>query len=130
MRAARILVIEDNPLSRRLARDILLHRGHQVFEAADVEEGLALLERFDPDLVVTDLQVPGGGGERVLQTIRADPSLASLPVVVVTASAMRGDRERLLALGFDGYLSKPIDTRAFGSAIEAFLVRKGDGDGA
>jgi CheY-like chemotaxis protein len=130
MRTARILLIEDNELNRRLARDVLLHRGHQVFEGADVEEGLALLERIDPDLVVTDLQVPGGGGERILEAIRSDPALASLPVVVVTATAMRGDRERLLALGFDGYLSKPIDTRAFGPAIEAFLDRKNGGDDA
>ena len=67
------------------------------------------------------LQIPGGGGVAVLEHIRATPHLAKLPVVAVTAQAMAGDRERLLATGFDGYVSKPIDTKTFGEIVESFI---------
>jgi two-component system cell cycle response regulator len=78
--------------------------------------------------VLLDVQIPGGGGELVLHELRALASWSTLPVIAVTALAMGGDRERLLAAGFDGYLSKPIDTRTFGSVIESFLVDKEPGD--
>lgn len=72
-----------------------------------------------------DIGLPGGGGELLLREIRQDPRLADLPVIAVTAQALPGDRERLLGAGFDGYFSKPIDTRTFGGEIEAFLRTKG-----
>ena len=73
------------------------------------------------DLVVTDQQIPGGSGTDLLAEIRATPALAGIPVLVVTACAMTGDRDRLLAAGFDGYLSKPIDATTFGAEIEGFF---------
>ncbi len=122
---AKILVVEDNPLNLRLVRDILEHRGHEIVTARSVPGARKRLEATLPDLVLLDIQLPGGGGEKLLEEIRGNPTLAHLPVVAVTALAMDGDRERLLRLGFDGYVRKPIDTRLFGPAIESFIKTKG-----
>jgi CheY-like chemotaxis protein len=118
---ARILIVEDNPLNRLLVHDLLELRGHAVLEAATVDEARAMLEVERPDLLLLDVQIPGGGGEAVIREVRRRRELAGLPIVAVTSLAMPGDRERLLSIGFHGYLSKPIDTRTFGAAIEAFL---------
>jgi CheY-like chemotaxis protein len=118
---ARILIVEDNPLNRLLVHDLLELRGHAVLEAATVDEARALLESERPDLLLLDVQIPGGGGEAVIREVRRRRELAGLPIVAVTSLAMPGDRERLLSIGFHGYLSKPIDTRTFATAIEAFL---------
>lgn len=117
-----ILLVEDNAKNRQLVRAILEHRGHRVREAGSVDEGRAALREELPDVVLLDIQIPGGGGESLLSEIRGEPRLAHLPVVAFTAFAMAGDRERLLRAGFDGYLSKPIDTRAFGPQVEWFLA--------
>ena len=119
--AARILIVEDNLLNRLLIHDILTLRGHQVLEAATVDEALRALDLAIPDLLLLDVQIPGGGGEAVIRDVRSRPGLAALPIVAVTSLAMPGDRERLLGIGFQGYLSKPIDTRTFGATIESFL---------
>lgn len=119
--ARAVLVVEDNPLNRILVREILEHRGHVVIEAGTVDEARSRLRDRVPDLVVMDIRIPGGGGEALLREIRCDPALARLPVMAVTAQAMRGDRERLLAAGFDAYVSKPIDTRSFGETLEALF---------
>jgi two-component system cell cycle response regulator DivK len=116
----RILLVEDNALNRRLVRDLLVFRGHEVIEATTVPEARARLDDR-PDLVLMDLQIPGGSGVDVLHAIRAREDVRDLPVIVVTASAMAGEKERLLAAGFDAYLSKPIDTRTFGAVVESFL---------
>jgi two-component system cell cycle response regulator DivK len=118
---ARILIVEDNPLNRLLIHDVLELRGHEVLEASTVAEAKAVLEVERPDLLLLDVQIPGGGGEAVIREVRKRADLVSLPIVAVTSLAMPGDRERLLGIGFQGYLSKPIDTRTFGAAIEAFL---------
>lgn len=118
---ARILVVEDNPLNRLLVHDILELRGHAVVEAATVDEARALLQRERPDLLLLDVQIPGGGGEAVIREVRQRAELADLPIVAVTSLAMPGDRERLLSIGFQGYLSKPIDTRTFAAAVESYL---------
>jgi CheY-like chemotaxis protein len=119
---ARILIVEDNPLNRLLLHDILQLRGHEVLQAATVDEARAVLAHSKPDLLLLDVQIPGGGGEAVIRDVRKRRDLASMPIVAVTSLAMPGDRERLLSIGFHGYLSKPIDTRTFGEAIEAFLT--------
>jgi two-component system cell cycle response regulator DivK len=118
---ARILVVEDNSLNRLLVHDILELRGHAVVEAATVDEARALLEHERLDLLLLDVQIPGGGGEAVIREVRQRADLAHLPIIAVTSLAMPGDRERLLSIGFQGYLSKPIDTRTFGAAIESYL---------
>lgn len=130
----RILVLEDNVLNMKLFRAVLERRGHVVLEALDVDQGRALLDA-DLDVALLDIQVPGGGGEALLEAIRASDRLRGLPVVAVTASAMQGDRERLLRVGFDAYVSKPIDTRVFAQMVEDLVAehaasapRRGQGD--
>ena len=118
---ARILVVEDNSLNRLLVHDLLALRGHEVIEAANVDEARTLLDLERLDLLLLDVHIPGGGGEAVVREVRKRAELANLPIVAVTSLAMPGDRERLLGSGFQGYLSKPIDTRTFGPTVEAFL---------
>lgn len=121
----RVLIVEDDLLSQKLFRFVLGGRGHEVLTASTVGEGLARVGEFSPELVVCDLKLPGGGGETFLQQFRQLPGMELVPVVAVTAQAMRGDRERVLELGFDGYLAKPIDTRTFGPELEAVALRAG-----
>ncbi|MBI3892578.1 MAG: response regulator [Candidatus Wallbacteria bacterium] len=125
MRALRVLVVEDNLLNRKLVGAILKRRGHEVLEACDLGEARETLGQGGVELVLLDIQVPGGGGELLLHEIRADTRWAGLPVVAVTSQAMAGDRERFLSAGFDGYFSKPIDTRTFAAEVEGF-ARQGE----
>ncbi len=114
----RILIVEDDLWSRRIVCDLLEMHGHEVLAAADLPAARALLTQ-EPALVLLDIHVPGGGGQVLLAEIRARD--ATLPVIAFTASAMTGDRERFLQLGFSGYLSKPIDVKAFAQAIASYL---------
>ena len=117
---ARILVVEDDEWSRRIVVELLEMRGHEVVEARDAKTARAGLLRA-PDLVLLDIQFPGGSGVEFLGEVRASSTLARLPVIALTASAMRGDRERFLRQGFTAYLSKPIDVKSFGSTVESYL---------
>jgi CheY-like chemotaxis protein len=126
---ARILIVEDNPLNRLLIHDILELRGHQVIEAATVDEARQTLSELRPDLLLLDVQIPGGGGEAIIREVKKRADLSDLPIIAVTSLAMPGDRERLLSIGFQGYLSKPIDTRTFGAAIESYLKSEDEGRG-
>ncbi len=116
---AKILVVEDDPWSQRIVCELLQMRGHDVLAASDVPAARALLAD-GPELVLLDIHVPGGGGETLLREIRATAELSALPVIALTASAMAGDRERLLRTGFTAYMSKPIDVRSFGDTIEVY----------
>lgn len=118
---ARILVIEDNEDNRELMMYILKAFGHTVFAACDGEEGLGVARRELPDLILSDLQMPKMDGYEVLRAIRKDPRLAARPLIAVTSYAMRGDRERVLSAGFDGYISKPILPEDFVGRLETFL---------
>jgi CheY-like chemotaxis protein len=119
----RVLVVEDNALNRELVRDVLELAGYEVLEAASVPEARARLAAARVAAVILDIQIPGGGGELLLREIRARPELGSTPVIAVTALAMQGDRERLLAAGLDSYISKPIDTRSFATTVRAEIAR-------
>ena len=118
---ARVLIVEDNALNRLLLHDLLELRGHEVVEAATVDEARRAIDAGHLDLLLLDVQIPGGGAEAVIRHARARADLAETPIVAVTSLAMPGDRERLLGSGFQGYLSKPIDTRTFGTIVESFL---------
>ena len=117
----RILLIEDNRANMDLARYLLEAYGFEVEEALDGETGVSKALAQHPDLVICDLQLPGIDGFEVLRALRAQASFAKVPVVAVTAYAMVGDRDRILAAGFDGYIAKPIDPRRFVGQIAAFL---------
>ena len=124
MAGRRILVVEDNPLNLKLVRDVLTAFGYDIVEAQTGEDGGRLAGESGPDLVLMDLQLPGIDGYEALRRIRRDARIDGVPVVAVTAFAMREDRERTAAAGFDGYLSKPISVRDLPSQVDAFL---GDG---
>jgi two-component system cell cycle response regulator len=118
---ARILVIEDNPTNLELMSYLLKAYGHEVLTAMDGDEGLQSVRRTSPDLVICDVQLPRVDGFEVAAQLKAHPALCSIPLIAVTALAMVGDRDKLLAAGFDGYISKPIDPEKFVSDVEKFL---------
>jgi len=103
-----VLCVEDNFLNRRLVRKILSSRGYTVLEAEDGEKGWEMVQKSKPPLVLMDINLPKMDGEEVTKLIKADPTLKHIQVIALTASAMRGDRERFLKAGCDDYLSKPI----------------------
>jgi two-component system cell cycle response regulator DivK len=105
-----ILIAEDNPTNRELLRELLEIRGYGVAEACDGKEALAIVEQAPPDLVLLDIDMPLMDGFAVVRKLRENPRFTSLPVVAVTAYAMQGDREKIMNSGFDGYLSKPINS--------------------
>ena len=117
----RVLLIEDNRPNRDLVRYLLEAHGFLCEEAVDGEAGVQQAFASRPDIVICDLQLPGIDGFEVLRRLRAEPGLAGVPVVAVTAYAMVGDRERILAAGFDGYVAKPIDPQRFVGEIASFL---------
>jgi CheY-like chemotaxis protein len=117
-----ILIIEDNERNLKLVRDVLQFNGFQTAEARTAEDGLALASVSPPDLVLLDLQLPGIDGMEAFRQLRGSPPTAGVPVVAVTALAMKDDRERVLRAGFDGYLEKPISVRELASQVRAFLT--------
>lgn len=118
-----ILIVEDNARNLKLARDILNHVGYRTLEAENAEDGLALARAERPDLVLMDVQLPGMDGVEALGRLKTDPLTADIPVVALTAFAMRDDRDRLLAVGFDAYLEKPLNVREFPGQVDAALRR-------
>ena len=117
-----ILIIEDNERNLKLVRDVLQFNGFQTAEARTAEDGLALASASPPDLVLLDLQLPGIDGMEAFRQLRGSPPTAGVPVVAVTALAMKDDRERVLRAGFDGYLEKPISVRTLPDQVRAFLT--------
>ena len=118
---ATILLIDDSPDFRALARLLLEQGGHRIIEAEDGRGGYRQACAGRPDLILSDLAMPDQSGWDVLGRLKADPFLAAIPVVALSAHAMKGDRERALAAGFDGFLSKPIDDEAFEASLRRFL---------
>jgi len=119
---ARILIIEDNPANIELMSFLLGAYGHTPLSAADGPRGVAAARSERPDLIACDVNLPGMDGFAVLAALKTEPSLAGVPILAVTALAMAGDREKVLAAGFDGYVSKPIEPESFVAELEAFLA--------
>jgi two-component system, cell cycle response regulator DivK len=119
-----ILVVEDNERNLKLVRDVLRFAGYQVLEARSGEQGVALAQEQTPDLVLMDLQLPGMDGRQALRQLREHPRTREVPVVAVTAFAMKDDRDRAFRAGFDGYLEKPISVRALPGQVRDFLAGK------
>jgi CheY-like chemotaxis protein len=116
-----ILVVEDNERNLKLLRDVLEYAGYEVRTARTAEDGVTLAVSEPPDLVLMDLQLPGIDGIEALHRLRESPRTADIPVVAVTAQAMKQDRERALRAGFNGYVEKPISVRAFPDQVRRFL---------
>ena len=120
MAGALILIVEDNDKNLKLARDLLQHDGFRTLEAETAAAAIALAEQHVPDLILMDIQLPDMDGVTALGRLREMGTTTSIPVVALTAFAMAGDRERLLAAGFDGYLAKPIDIHDFVDRVRQF----------
>jgi two-component system cell cycle response regulator DivK len=109
MTSPQVLIVEDNERNMKLFRDVLRASGYRTLEATTGERAVELVVEGQPDLVLMDIQLPDIDGVEALERLRADERTASVPVLALTAQAMEGDRERFLAAGFDGYLSKPVN---------------------
>jgi two-component system cell cycle response regulator len=119
---ARILIIEDNPANIELMSFLLSAYGHTPLSAADGPRGVAAARSERPDLIACDVNLPGMDGFAVLAELKEELAQAGVPILAVTALAMTGDREKVLAAGFDGYISKPIEPESFVAELEAFLT--------
>ena len=120
---ARVLVVDDQTQNLELMTYLLQAFGHETFSAGDGEAGVAAVAQVRPDVVVMDLQMPKMDGFEAAAVLKADPELRAIPLVAVTAYAMVGDREKVMAAGFDGYITKPIDPETFVRDVEAHLAR-------
>jgi CheY-like chemotaxis protein len=116
-----ILVVDDNPTNLKLASALLRAEGYTVVPATDAEEAEALLAERIPDLILMDIALPGMDGLELTRRIKADPRLRHVPVIALTAFAMKGDDDRAREAGCDGYITKPIDTRAMPTLVRQVL---------
>ena len=121
MSAKRVLVVEDMEINRKVVRIVLKAKGYEVIEAAHAEEALEILQAGTPDLILMDIALPGVSGEDLTRQIKANPQWCHLPIVALTAMAMKGDREQFLNAGCDDYISKPIDTQALAELVDKYL---------
>jgi two-component system, cell cycle response regulator DivK len=120
---AKVLIIEDNPANMTLATFLLQSAGHSVLAARDAETGLTLARAEQPDLVLMDIQLPGMDGLEATALLKGDEATREIPVVALTALAMKGDEERIRAAGCDGYIAKPLAYRDFLATISWHLAK-------
>lgn len=119
--AKKILIVEDNDLNLKLFRDLLEANGYETFETKEGIEAIVMTRNAQPDLIIMDIQLPEISGLDVTRKIKADPEIRHIPVIAVTAFAMRDDEEKILAAGCEAYLSKPIAIDDFLRTIRRFL---------
>src|SRR5215475_2392929 len=124
MAGKKILLVEDNPVNRRLAQFLLRSQGYEVREATTAQEAFDALKTERPDLIVMDIQLPGMDGLEATRKIKDQPVTANIPVVAVTSYAMKGDREKALAAGCAGYVTKTIDKNTFIEEVSRHLEDK------
>ncbi|MBM3240107.1 response regulator [Candidatus Poribacteria bacterium] len=117
----KILVVEDNDRNRRLIRIILKAKGYEVIEAATAEEAIIQLKHEPIALILMDIQLPKMDGLELTRTIKENPATKNIPIIALTAYAMKGDREKFLAAGCDGYIGKPVDTQELPNIVARFL---------
>ena len=122
MSAPTILIIEDNPLNVELATDLLEAGGFVIYSSGSAEDGIRRAQELFPDLVLMDIGLPGMDGLCATKALKTNPATAHLPVVGLTAHAMKGDEGIALTAGCDGYLTKPIDTRNFVALVKDFIA--------
>jgi two-component system cell cycle response regulator DivK len=118
-----ILIVEDNDKNRKLVRDVLTFKGYEVIESETGEEGVRLAQERRPSLVLMDIRLPGIDGVEALRRLRAEQTTRGIPVMAMTASVMSEDRQKIMAAGFDGYQSKPINVTDFVAAVAQLLAR-------
>jgi two-component system cell cycle response regulator DivK len=120
---AKVLIVEDNPANMKLAVFLLQSAGHTVLSATDAEAGMTLAREGHPDLILMDIQLPGIDGLEATAQLRRDDATRAIPVIALTALAMKGDEERIRAAGCDGYIAKPMRYQEFLTTIAAQLAR-------
>jgi two-component system cell cycle response regulator DivK len=121
---ATILYVEDHPDNRMLVRRILMADGFTILEAKNAAEALELVKSKTPDLILMDINMPDIDGYTLTARLKTYPNLTEVPIIALTANVMRGDRERSLEAGCDGYIQKPIDVDTIGTQIRRFLSKK------
>lgn len=119
---AKVLVIEDNLSNLKLSTFLLESAGHTVLSASDAEAGLTVARAEEPELILMDIQLPGMDGLTATTLLKADEATSAIPVIALTALAMKGDEERIRAAGCDGYIAKPLNYREFLATVAAQLV--------
>jgi two-component system cell cycle response regulator DivK len=118
-----VLIVEDNDKNLKLARDLLQYAGLRTLEATTAEDGIAIAQRDRPNLVLMDIQLPGMDGIAALRKLREDERTSAIPVVALTASVMKSDRERFDAAGFDAFMQKPVDVRTFAAEVRRLTAQ-------
>ncbi|HEY3128457.1 MAG TPA: response regulator [Acidobacteriota bacterium] len=126
MEGEKILIVEDNPLNMQLAMYVLEAAGYVVLQAEDAEKGIALARAERPAVILMDESLPGMDGLSATKVLKQDPSMKDIRIVMLTAHAMKGDEEKALSAGCDGYLTKPIDTRKFAQQVAQFVKSSRD----
>src|SRR5215207_2187089 len=121
---ATILIVEDNPTNMKLSTFLLESADYTVLAATNAESGLTLAREGRPDLILMDIQLPGMDGLEATAMLKADEATRGIPVIALTALAMKGDEERILAAGCDGYIAKPLDYKTFLASIKARLAAR------
>ena len=116
-----ILIVDDNATNMKLVRILLASEGYDVRTAADAEEALNVLKEFYPRLILMDVQLPGIDGLELTRRLKSDPATRDIMILGLTAYAMKGDKERIVAAGCDGYVPKPIDTRTLAQLVRKYL---------
>jgi two-component system cell cycle response regulator DivK len=119
---AKVLIVEDNPANMTLAVFLLQSAGHSVLTASDAEAGLTMARDQQPHLILMDIQLPGMDGLEAIAQLKRDPATRAIPVIALTALAMKGDEERIRAAGCEGYIAKPLAYRDFLATISAQLA--------
>jgi two-component system cell cycle response regulator DivK len=120
-----ILIVEDDPKNMKLLRDLLQMGGYATLEASDGKQGVDMARAKMPDLVFMDIQMPVMDGFEAILILKTDPLTKGIPVVALTALAMQGDREKCMEAGFNDYITKPLDTRAFVMKVREYLEKQG-----
>lgn len=123
MKRPLILVVDDHALNRKLVADVLTFADYEVVQAETAEAAETLIRARPPELILMDLALPGMDGLTLTRKLKADPATRQIPIVAVTASAMRGDEDKALHAGCAGYITKPIDTRRLPEQVAAYLPR-------
>jgi CheY-like chemotaxis protein len=121
MSGRRILIVDDNAINLKLAASVMEHAGYEVLQASDAEAALAVIARTPPELILMDVAMPGMDGLTLTRKLKSDPATSHIRIIALTASAMRGDRQRSKEAGCDGYITKPIDTRRLPEQVAAVL---------
>ena len=118
-----ILIVEDNEKSLKLVRDVLRYKGYRTLEATTGNEGVRLAREAKPDLILMDIQLPDLDGISALRQLRADATLAGTPIIAISASVMPDEKQKIVASGFDGYITKPINVKQFIETVERHLAK-------